>query len=310
MINIGVIGLGAIGTEHLAIYRRLPNVRVAAVADSRTERAQELADGAAVFDSAAALIGSGLVEAVSLCTPDHLHYADALAVINSGIHLLLEKPISTETTEAEELARSAESSNVTVMPAHTLRFMDRYIAAKTIMSTGQLAARVKGRTTVTFFLGIHDIDAISWITGQRVVAVQAMETRHRTRDGSQAVAVVGNLRLANGGVVQLEAGWGLPDSFPTEIDAQFRLVAERGELAIDIHDQGLRSFTDSLRYPVPTSFDLYGMPQGALPTELATFLSCIERHTKPPITMHEAANAVRVAAALDRAVLTGTTETV
>jgi predicted dehydrogenase len=222
--------------------------------------------------------------------------------------------------------QAAEGSNVTVMPGHTLRFADRYLAATAIMSTGELgepvhgyvrrnnlkavAARVGGRTSVTFFLGIHDIDAISWITGQPIVTVQAMETVRRTDDGRQAVAVVGNLRLANGGVFQLEAGWGLPDDFPTEIDARFRLVAERGELSIDIHDQGLRSFTDRLRYPAPASFEAYGMPQGALVTELASFVDAVERGTTPPVTMREAADAVRVAAALDRAVRSGSTEAV
>jgi predicted dehydrogenase len=327
MLRIGVIGLGAIGREHLGIYRALPGVQLTAIADFQLNIAESLATGdEAVFGSATELLASGLVDAVSLCTPDHLHYRDALEVIASGTHLLLEKPISTSIDEADELVRISEESDLVVMPGHTLRFMDRYVAAKAIFSSGELgglvhgyarrnnkisvADRVAGRTTPTFFLGIHDIDALSWITGQRVVEVQAMSTAQRTTDGVQPVATQATLRMANGATFQLEAAWGLPNDFPTDIDARLRIVGDNGELSIDIHDQGMRSFAESLSYPVPAAFDIYGTPTGPLYNELAAFARSVSANSAPPISMREAAEAVRVATAVDRAVVSGRTEKV
>ena len=326
MLRIGVIGLGAIGREHLGIYRALPGVEVTAVADFQRDIADSLAGEGAAFGSATELLESDLVDAVSLCTPDQLHYRDALEVIDSGTNLLLEKPISTSVDEADDLVERSEASGLVVMPGHTLRFMDRYVTAKALVASGDLgslvhgyarrdnkisvAERVGGRTSPTFFLGIHDIDAISWITGLGIVEVQAMQTAQRTPDGHQAVATQATLRMENGALFQLEAAWGLPNDFPTDIDARFRIVCDGGELSIDIHDQGMRSFASQLSYPVPAAFDIYGSPHGALYNELAAFARSVEAHTPPPISMREAARSVRVAAAIDRSVESGRIESV
>jgi predicted dehydrogenase len=247
MLRVGVIGLGAIGREHLDIYRNLPGVRLTAVADANATASSSLASelGVESFGSTTELLAAGLVDAVSLCTPDDIHYQDALEILEAGVHLLLEKPIATRPEEADHLVKAAEASGLTVMPGHTLRFEPKYLTARRLVESGH-------------------IDAVTWIAGHRVTAVQAMETTQRTSDGNQAVAVTANLRLDNGGVIQLEAAWGLPGDFPTDIDARLRLVADRGELSIDIHEQGIRAFGDALGYPVPVATPMYGKTQGAL----------------------------------------------
>lgn len=328
MLRVGVIGLGAIGQEHVEIYRHIPGVELTAVADFNLELADQVAKstGATAYASATELLASGNVDAVSLCTPDHLHAGDATAVMAAGIHLLVEKPIATTIAEADELVALAKASNLIVMPGHTLRFENKYVTAHGLVSSGSLggvvhgyvrrnnkisvAERVKGRTSVTFFLGIHDLDALMWIAGERVVEVQAIESAQRSPEGEQAVAVTANLRLAGGGVVQLEAAWGLPDLFPTDIDARLRLVGTGGEVAIDIHDMGMRSFTNRLSYPVPVATPVYGAPQGALKEELDAFVRAVRGEIEIPVTMSEAADAVRVAFAIDKAIKSGQTEPV
>lgn len=328
MLRIGIIGLGAIGQEHMEIYRHLDGVEVTAVADFDLPRAQEAATaiGATAFGSAKELLAADIVDAVSLCTPDHLHAGDATEVMNAGVHLLLEKPIATTIEEAANLVALAESTGLVVMPGHTLRFENKYVTTHNILQAGSIgdvvhgylrrnnkvsvAERVKGRTSVTFFLGIHDIDALMWITGQRITAVQAIESEQRTPEGGQAVAVTANLRLANGGTVQLEAAWGLPDAYPTDIDARFRLVGTMGEVSIDIHDQGMSAFSERLAYPTPTAVPVYGAPQGALKEELSAFVRAVRGVIPVPVTMAQAEDAVRVAFAVDRAIQSGNTEVV
>jgi predicted dehydrogenase len=180
MVRVGVIGLGAIGQEHLEIYRNIPGVEVTAVADFAREIAENVATdiGCAAFSSATELLRAGIVDAVTLSTPDHLHHDDAVKIMQAGVHLLLEKPISTSVEESDDLVRVAEQSSVVAMPGHTLRFANQYITAKRLVSSGSIgpvihgnvrrnnkvsvARRVGGRTSVTFFLGIHDIDALTW----------------------------------------------------------------------------------------------------------------------------------------------------
>lgn len=328
MVRVGVIGLGAIGREHLEIYRHLPGVEVTAVADFARDIADATAAeiGCAAFGSATELLNAGVVDAVTLSTPDHLHHDDAVTIMQAGVHLLLEKPISTTVAESDDLVRVAEESQVIAMPGHTLRFANQYITAKNLVASGavgsiahgnvrrnnkvSVARRVGGRTSVTFFLGIHDIDALTWIAGERITEVQAFASEQRTPDGGQAVAVAGNLRLAGGGVIALEAAWGLPDTYPTDIDARLRLVGDAGEVRIDIHDFGMSAFHDTVSYPVPAASPIYGAPQGMLYEELNAFLRAVRREIENPITMREAADAVRVATTIDRAVASGQTEPV
>jgi predicted dehydrogenase len=108
MLRVGVIGLGAIGREHLDIYRNLPGVRLTAVADANATASSSLASelGVESFGSTSELLAAGLVDAVSLCTPDDIHYQDALEILEAGVHLLLEKPIATRPEEATPCASS------------------------------------------------------------------------------------------------------------------------------------------------------------------------------------------------------------
>jgi predicted dehydrogenase len=320
MLRVGVIGLGAIGLEHALIYHALPEADLVAVADLDRGLATDIAQrvGARSYESAAQLLADPAVDAVSLCTPDQLHYEDAKRVLEAGKHLLLEKPIATTVAEADDLVAVAEATGLTVMPGHVLRFESKYATAKELVAQGKIgeivhgyvrrnnkmsvAERVRGRTSVTFFLGVHDIDALMWITGLRIVEVHGMESRRRTPDGAQAAAVIASLRLDNGAVVQLDAAWQLPNEYPTEIDARLRLVGDSGELSIDIHDQGMHLFSGAHAYPVPAATPLYGAPQGALKEEIAAFIRAAESGGDAPVTMRQAADAVRVAVAVDEAI--------
>lgn len=322
MIRFGVVGLGAIGMEHVGVLAHMPGAVLAAVADRDTQLARSRAaeTHAAAFGSARELVESGTVDAVVLSTPDNLHFDDAKMIIQSGTHLLLEKPIATDVAQADELARLAAHSTSVTMPGHTLRFDERYLRVHDAVTVGAIGdvvhgyarrdnklsvgTRVGGRTSVAFFLGIHDIDALQWVTGLRVTGVTAQATGKTLDRGGQPVAILSTLRMDNGSVIQLESAWGLPDDYPTEIDARLRLVGSVGEIAIDIHDHGIHEFSGTTAYPFPVG-SVYGLPTGMLANELGAFARAIASGLPAPVTMTDAADAVRVAAAVDEAVSTG-----
>jgi len=146
MLHVGVVGLGAIGQEHLDIYGNMPEVVLSGVADLNESLAGEVARriGTQAYASAAELLEDPTVDAISLCTPDHLHYADAKRIIAAGKHLLLEKPIATTVAEADQLVELAEASGLAVMPGHTLRFENHYVAARALVSAGRIGDIVHG----------------------------------------------------------------------------------------------------------------------------------------------------------------------
>ncbi|SEE74582.1 Gfo/Idh/MocA family protein [Ruania alba] len=324
-VKVAVVGLGAIGQEHVDIYRAAPEAELVAVVDPRADVREEVATrtGVAAYATLADLLAEGAADAISLCTPDHLHFEDATSIIAAGVHLLLEKPITTDPAEADALTQIAEASDVVVMPGHTLRFEPRYAAARQAVADGRLgqvqhgylrrdnkvsvADRAAGRTSVAFFLGIHDIDALQWITDQQVTEVQALATGATERTGQQAMAVLGTLRLADGAVVQIESAWNLPEDYPTDLDAAFRLVGNEAALSVHSFDAGMHVAGGGFTLPMTAGASLYGAAQGPLALELGTFLRCCLDDAVPPVTMRQAASAVKVVIALEEAVASGLT---
>lgn len=321
-LRVAVVGLGAIGTEHADIYAASPNVELAAVVDPRAVEADVVDQrwpGTRLLSRLDEVLADNTIEAISLCTPDDVHFADADIIMRAGRHLLLEKPIATDPEQAAALVETAEGSGVVAMPGHTLRFEPRYHYAHQVVTAGVLgevvhgyvrrnnrvsvAARANGRVSVAWFLGIHDIDALQWIVGANVTEVQARETKIRDASGGQAAAVMATLSLPSGALVQLEAAWTLPDTTPNELDARFRLVGTTGELAIDSFDNGIRVAGGRFHLPMPAGAPMYGQAQGPLNQELASFVQCCLKRAPLPITMREAAQAVMVVNALSDAVV-------
>jgi predicted dehydrogenase len=318
-LNVAVVGLGAIGREHCDIYSTLRGVSLTAIVDpaAKPDYVNRWPD-AKLKDSLNEVLADDSIHAVSLCTPDHVHFDDAKKVIEAGRHLLLEKPIAALPEQAEALVALAEGSRVVAMPGHTLRFEPRYHHARQVVSSGEVgqvvhgylrrnnklsvAARAGGRVSVGYFLGIHDIDALQWIASANVVDVQARETQIRDASGRQAAAIMATLGLESGALIQLEAAWALPENNPTDLDARFRLVGTTGELSIDSYESGIHVTSDRFALPMPAGAPMYGRAQGALREELASFVQCCLDGTPLPITMREAAQAVMVVDAIETSI--------
>jgi predicted dehydrogenase len=113
-----MVGCGGMAAHYLSVYRDLDWVRVVACIDSNEEAARRAAETfgdaapAVATDFAAALEGG--VDAVVISTPNHLHRPQAVAAIEAGKHVLLQKPVAANLHDAAAIARAAESSRRTV----------------------------------------------------------------------------------------------------------------------------------------------------------------------------------------------------
>ena len=136
MANIGVaiIGSGGIAlANHLPGLALCPDTKVVAVCDSDAgtlERAKITTGVSVASTDWKEIVKRDDVQAVIICTPNHVHAPCALAAIAAGKHVLCEKPISMNTAQALEMWRAADKANVRHMTAFTYRFVPamRYIA--------------------------------------------------------------------------------------------------------------------------------------------------------------------------------------
>src|ERR1700750_3065910 len=109
-VTVAVVGCGGMAQHYLSVYRDLPWVQVRACVDidlEQAERAAQLvAADKASNDFTTAL--SADVEAVIINTPNHLHREQAVAAMNAGKHILLQKPLAANLSDAEAIAEAAD----------------------------------------------------------------------------------------------------------------------------------------------------------------------------------------------------------
>ncbi len=165
-INVGVIGLGFMGSTHVQAYAAAAEAgwacRLAAVADSSRERlggrathgnirgaikegeepAERLFDPSQVkgYERAAELLGDADVDLVSLCTPTDTHVELAIAALKAGKHVLLEKPVAVTAAEVQRVADAARDSGRVCLPAMCMRFWPAWRWIKARIEDGSLGA--------------------------------------------------------------------------------------------------------------------------------------------------------------------------
>lgn len=234
-MRLALIGCGAIATRtHLPAFRAIEGVDVVAFASrsrSSAEAAAELWGSGVVTDDWRQALEVEGVDAVDICAPNAQHAEIALAAMERGLHVLVEKPMATTVAEADAMVAAAAANDVVLMPAQNLRFAPPFVAAAEAVATGRVGNVVGFRAAfghggpetwapdATWFfdrdsagggalldLGIHMIDVLHAVCGGPMTEVAAMvDTPH---DGS-AVERVAQLVLRTGGgaLGTLHASW-------------------------------------------------------------------------------------------------------
>ena len=188
MIRAGVIGVGAMGQHHVRIYSEMENVELVAISDVSESRVNELAQQYKTrgFTDYNELLEQNL-DVVSLVVPTTLHMPIGLDVIKSGANLLVEKPIADTLENAEKLTKAAKDASVKLMVGHIERFNPAVTKLKEIIDSGLLgkivsiSARRVGPYNprirdvgVILDIGVHDIDAISYLYDKKVNEVYSI----------------------------------------------------------------------------------------------------------------------------------------
>lgn len=124
-VGVAIIGCGYWGMNYVRILSELPDARVVAVCEQRPERLQEVAKRfpgvhlTTEIEDAASQPG---VDAVVVCTEATTHFRITQGLLAAGKHILVEKPLTTSSADAEELIRLASSKSVILMVGHTFVF--------------------------------------------------------------------------------------------------------------------------------------------------------------------------------------------
>jgi predicted dehydrogenase len=140
-VRLGIIGCGYVTLDrHLPALRHVPEIEVVALADAVSGRAAEAArqvPGARAVD-VEALLGDGRVEAVAVCTPPATHADVAIAALDAGKHLFLEKPLAPSLEEADRIVERAARSPLRVLVDLNFRRHRLVERARQLVRSGRL----------------------------------------------------------------------------------------------------------------------------------------------------------------------------
>ena len=181
-IRAAVVGVGYLGKFHAEKYAQIPEAELVAVVDTDREKREELAQRLgteAVADHREIL---DRVDAVSIAVPTRYHHAVARDFLERGIHVLLEKPITTTLAEADDLIRIASAKKLVFQVGHLERFNPAVLALDAVLNGPRFVESIriapfKPRGTdvnVVLDLMIHDLDIILHFVRSPLRHVDAM----------------------------------------------------------------------------------------------------------------------------------------
>lgn len=188
-LNLAVIGAGHLGRIHARIAAGLPEAQVVVVADpSETARvtiaeetgARAVEDYRTLLDGTAESVGK--IDAAIIATPTTTHHRIATDVLNAGVSVLVEKPLTRTRAEADELVKLAEQAGLTLQVGHVERFNPALSAAAPYIEDPKyiIAERCSGYpgrsldVGVVLDLMIHDLDVILSLAQSPVRHVEAL----------------------------------------------------------------------------------------------------------------------------------------
>lgn len=315
--RIGLAGLGAMGRNHLRILAARPDVRLVAVADPvqsvlATAAAQS---GAQPFAEPGAMVAEAELDALVIAAPTTAHVPLALAAIDRGVPVLVEKPLAATVDEGMRIVAAARERGVPVQVGHVERFnpavleLGRLIADGWLSSIYAIASRRAGPfparirdVGVTVDLATHDVDILSWIAGERPSRVYA-ETAQRIHAEHEDL-LFGLLHFPSGATGMLDVNWLTPVK-----RRQLVVVGEEGMFELDYLTQQL-TFTRATDTTNPRLIGGYAptfegeiveLPVASaepLAAEIDAFLGVVRDGGRPIVDAEDGLWAVAVATSL------------
>jgi len=266
-VNVGLVGTGGMAKVHATSYMKNPDVKVLGVCSITREMAQDFADGKwesvaysegemktramykieRVYDDYCQMAEDPDIDAVSIVTPNALHYEIAMKMIKNKKHVLVEKPLALNYAQGAEMVRSAQENGVVIAAGHMWRFHKDVQYIKKIIEEGILGDIVQTKSYglhlrwgpdgwfaqkemagggALIDMGVHAIDTTRYILGDpEVKSVYAYTgTKYREIDVDDFALIM--VKYRNGIVSTFEAGWSFP--YISGLEASTEIWGKKG----------------------------------------------------------------------------------
>jgi predicted dehydrogenase len=331
MLKVGVAGVGHLGKVHTKLWKDVEGAELVGVYDENRAVASAAANEYRTenFENYTQFLNA--VDALSIVTTTQAHYAVAKQAIELGKHVLIEKPITTTTEQAQELIQLAKKNSVKIQVGHIERFNPALLAAEKYLDDPRFfeshrMAQFKPRGTdvaVVLDLMIHDIDVILSLVKSPVKAIDASGVAVVSEELDIANA---RIKFENGAVANVTAS-----RISQNPMRKLRVFAREAYLSLDFGSKSVDVFRlgdaagegasshagltmklgEIEKGDVPRSI-IYEKPDvpelNPLKYELEIFRDSIANNTRPIVSGEDGLEALRVAEMILRAIKEETTQ--
>jgi predicted dehydrogenase len=278
-LRVGIVGAGAIAQiAHMPILRKLKGATVVAICDNDGAKARALASRFGIggcYTDIEELLEFGKVDAVVICTPNHLHEPHVLSALAAGAHVLVERPLALTSAGVARVLKAAERHRRTLLVAMNFRYRTDVQAVQGFLAGGELGEVEAIRTGWTVYraarqqlgwrsrqaesgggvmvdLGLPMVDLALWIAGGP--PVERVSARLGRAKGAGAVD--------ESGAAYLQTAGG-PDIF---VDVSWRHAGDGERTWLDV--QGTKGSASIS--PLRVHKELHGAPVDVTPTGAAS----------------------------------------
>ncbi len=295
-INVGVIGVGAMGYNHARVYSRLDQANLMAVSDLMKGNLANVSQkynviGYLDYEN---ILENPDIELVSVCVPTTHHYNVVMDAIEHGKHVLVEKPIAFTLEEAKKMVKAGRKKGIKLGTGHVERFNPAVQKAKELIEddvigdvvsasakrVGPFPPRIKD-VGVTIDLAIHDLDVMYYLFSDPVAEVYStmgsILERCEFEDHAEIMT-----KFTSGITGMLEVNWLTPYK-----RRELEITGTAGIISIDYIDQSIDVFGKFAQ-------DVQINHQEPLKGEIKSFISSVMNDEEPEITGEDGIYALRV----------------
>jgi len=304
-LKLAFTGTGYISKIHALAAQKIAGVELTAVVNHRPASHQQLADRFGIprqYNTIADLLADGGVDAVSINTPNYLHAPEAIAALEAGVHVMVEKPMAMNAVEAAAMLAASQKSGALLMVAHCWRFDAEALWLKAQLGRIGRPIRTKGYGVHTNWgpggwftqaqfagggaladMGIHAIDTARFLLGDPLpVSVYARIGTHYTDYDVDDTGLI-LVNWDNGVTSVIESGWWQPHSDGPEAATQ--IYGRAGFASLfptklslpDPVEERVEEIDPGFPHPRPDH-----CPQSMYDAQLAYFIDCIG-HNRVPV---------------------------
>jgi predicted dehydrogenase len=308
MTRVGVVGTGYLGRLHARVLTETPDARVVGFVEPNDSVAAEVESSLSLrrFDTVGALAKE--IDCAIVATPTTTHFEVARELLEAGVDVMVEKPITTTADEARRLIEIAAKHGRIVQVGHVERYNPAIAAVAALVGSSRYfeAERLGVFVTrsldvdVLLDLMIHDLNLVLSLLGQQVVDVRAVGVPVLT-DKVDITNV--RLELENGAVANLTAS-----RVSQERVRKQRFFGSDFYISVDTKEQEVKGYrlVDDNGTRVIRPLDVAVVKKEPLRAENDAFLQCVRERTRPTVSAEDGLAAVelalRVRDAIDEAV--------